>query len=212
MVRETLDHGVLNSWDRTPFITDVDGTPSIEPQWSEARHNFLLSNYHSNWPLDRDDGSTRWSDHHNVLLYGGSKFYLGFNKSNHDNLILWPDANAKDWWYTCAIAMGHYAGLSGFGEVWANNTCVRGIANASVYGFDDCNANNITNQLPLLMNNTFIIPGGVQGFLVGCGTGKYTLQQWQATPDHPDRLTNVRDLASVTIGEFVKSMKKLLHM
>jgi hypothetical protein len=51
MVRETSDHGVLNSWDRMPFVTNVSGGVSIWPARSTCQANFFVSNYESDWPV-----------------------------------------------------------------------------------------------------------------------------------------------------------------
>ena len=33
----------------------------------------MWNNYHSTWPIDHDDGSCYYHDHHNFLIYGGAK-------------------------------------------------------------------------------------------------------------------------------------------
>ena len=39
----------------------------------QVRHNIMWNNYHSTWPIDHDDGSCYYHDHHNFLIYGGAK-------------------------------------------------------------------------------------------------------------------------------------------
>ena len=77
MVRETSDHGPFNSWDRNTYM------------WADARvgplpilmdRNLLTCNYHCVVPIDNDDGSNTYVETNNVLLWGGSKSLMGYNK------------------------------------------------------------------------------------------------------------------------------------
>ena len=43
--RESGDHGPYNSWNRQPFLTLVDGVPTMRPQWRNIHHNFFVDNY-----------------------------------------------------------------------------------------------------------------------------------------------------------------------
>ena len=56
-VRETGDHGPINTWDRQPYLTDAvqPGLPSVWQHDSYIHHNILFNNYHSTWPIDHDD-------------------------------------------------------------------------------------------------------------------------------------------------------------
>ena len=79
-MRETGDHGPFNLWDREPFLTKVrDGREaSLIPADNEISHNFIIANYYSSVPLDHNDGSFYYYDHHNVLAFiGGGKGGLG---------------------------------------------------------------------------------------------------------------------------------------
>lgn len=58
MVRETNDHGPINTWDRGPYVTlrgSTPGVPSVTPAWKTIQNNFLING--GNWVLDHDDGS-----------------------------------------------------------------------------------------------------------------------------------------------------------
>ena len=46
-VRETSDHGCINTWDRQPFLTLQPGSqqPSLQPAYNWLHHNCLLNNY-----------------------------------------------------------------------------------------------------------------------------------------------------------------------
>ena len=50
--RNTGDHGPINSWDRMPFINDINGTPSYEPFYSNIYSNFIIGNYGSSQGFD----------------------------------------------------------------------------------------------------------------------------------------------------------------
>ena len=39
-----------------PFVTDISGSASIWPTESVCAGNYFISNYNSDWPIDRDDG------------------------------------------------------------------------------------------------------------------------------------------------------------
>lgn len=58
-VRESGDHGLVNSWDRVPYITTVrTGQPSVIPATRVFRNNFFFSTYASQEGVDNDDGSS----------------------------------------------------------------------------------------------------------------------------------------------------------
>ena len=66
MVRETGDHGPINSWDRQPYFTlngvhdgfnqslKPPGQPgaSLIKQLDFIKHNFLINGYNSVWTID----------------------------------------------------------------------------------------------------------------------------------------------------------------
>ncbi|CAF5153289.1 unnamed protein product, partial [Rotaria sp. Silwood1] len=68
-VRETSDHGPINSWDRQPYLSDAiqPGVPSLRQHNSYIHHNVLFNNYRSVWPIDHDDGSCYYEDSYNFL-------------------------------------------------------------------------------------------------------------------------------------------------
>jgi hypothetical protein len=50
-------------------------------------HNFIIAGNDGAWfPIDHDDGSASYFDHHNFLLYGGHKNYLGHGKTFKHNV------------------------------------------------------------------------------------------------------------------------------
>ena len=77
-VRETSDHGPVNTWDRQPYLTEQRlgaGQPSLIQHESFIHHNALFNSYNSFYPIDHDDGSCYWTDSYNVQFYGAKKNY-----------------------------------------------------------------------------------------------------------------------------------------
>ena len=66
-VRETNDHGPINSWDRQPYLTPQPGNSSgtLTPAWNRITANLLFNAYTSTWPIDHDDGSSYYDDSEN---------------------------------------------------------------------------------------------------------------------------------------------------
>ena len=95
-VRETSDHGCVNTWDRQPFLTGEagNGGDTMIPALSVIRRNLIMSNYASLWGVDHDDGSNSYLVEENLVLYSGFKTYLGFGKVARDNLYLYADITA----------------------------------------------------------------------------------------------------------------------
>ena len=58
-VRESGDHGPFNSWDRSPYITNIGlhaPRASVFPQFRDIHHNFMIGNYNTQEAIDNDDG------------------------------------------------------------------------------------------------------------------------------------------------------------
>ena len=127
-VRETQDHGPINTWNRACYTqTDpATGRPSLTPGWTHIARNFIMNGPSGNRDLgnmfpaiDNDDGSAYFRAASNVLVYGGAKNFLGHDKVWVDNLVAFPDRWAGD---PCVCAWG------GEANVYENNTCVLGTA------------------------------------------------------------------------------------
>lgn len=66
--RESGDHGVINTWDRTPYLSLVrTGAPSLIPAFNNVTRNLMISNYNSFAGIDNDDGSSYYDISHNVF-------------------------------------------------------------------------------------------------------------------------------------------------
>ena len=214
MVRETNDHGPFNSWDRLPYITTVkDGkNPSLDPAMSTITRNFLINNYHGTWPIDHDDGSCYYNDTFNYIVYGGYKNFLGHSKTVKFNVYVYPDANihtpTDGYTYLSEPFCGTHSGAtrdslpSGWGEVYANNTCI--IGNPDVYRFIACNPDgDVKGLIPLTYNNTFYAPNNYIYIL--CKSERLTLEEFQAMGY--ERGSVVRDIVDTeTIVGWGKSL------
>lgn len=135
-VRETSDHGPINSWDRMLILNDIfypNHTATYNILKSEVNRCFLINNYHSVWPIDHDDGSRDYYDSYNYLIYGGFKNYLGHTKTAVNNVYVYPDGYAYDksnhlnQWFSrpyCISSSGGRMNMSAYDDFWNNNTCI----------------------------------------------------------------------------------------
>ena len=171
-VRETRDHGPINTWDRQPFLTDAvqPGLPSLWQHISYIHHNTIVGNYHTWWPLDHDDGSCFYEDSYNFLMYGGKKNYKGHSKTDHHEIYVYPDLDSGN----CVN------GGSGWYENWIENTCV--LYQTSIpYNVGNCDVASLL--LPYFANNTIYIPSGKEVAFTCAVNGtsqRMTLEQWQS--------------------------------
>ena len=178
MVRETLDHGPFNSWDRQPYLTKVkDGiTPSLIPAVSNLTGNFLFRGPRATFPIDHDDGSCYYYDTFNFLVYGGSKNHLGHSKIVKYNFFVYPDTfSSKPY---CIVSTRASTGdlPSGWGEVWANNSCV--IGNPDIYYYDSCDPSKpLKGIVPMTADNKFYAPN--KDIYIKCKNTKFTLSEYQ---------------------------------
>lgn len=92
MVKETGDHGPINSWGRDRFWPIEGATDAQRKSWSKLDHiepTVIEHNriwHHSDWAVDLDDGSSNYIVRHNLLLDSGTKFREGFNRVSHGNI------------------------------------------------------------------------------------------------------------------------------
>jgi hypothetical protein len=156
-VRETSDHGLINSWDRQPYLTDAvqRGSPSLWQHVSYIHHNALLNNYRSSWPIDHDGGSRFYEDSYNFLIYGGNKENLGHSKSDHHEIYVYSDLSGGGFNSNHCLNEYHpQQGLTDWNETWVQNTCV--LYNSSVpYFIEKCDTGSLV--VPYLANNTIYI-------------------------------------------------------
>jgi len=172
-VRETDDHGPINSWDRVPYMqTVLDGkTYSLKVKQNLATYNFIINNYRSVWPIDHDDGSCYWADSNNYMIYGGFKNYLGHDKQSLNNFYIYPDDRF------CADTRDQGLGTSGYGDVFMDNVCVSHTPN-DMYRLGNCDVNNLRQMIPFFANNRYYTTTG--NITIDCSGNKWTLDQFQA--------------------------------
>ncbi|CAF3769782.1 unnamed protein product [Rotaria sp. Silwood1] len=182
-VRETSDHGPINSWDRQPFLTDAveSGLPSLWQHTSYIHHNVLFNNYRSVWPIDHDDGSCFYEDSYNFLVYGGKKNYLGHSKTDHHEIYVYSDLSGGGFGSNnCLNDYNPQPGSSGWNETWVQNICT--LYQSSVpYNIENCDTTRLF--VPDLANNTIYIPFGTQVAFTCKVNGtsvRLSLAQWQS--------------------------------
>ena len=209
-VRETHDHGPINSWDRQPYLTEVlDGkTMSLTQAESIITQNLIVGNYHSFWPIDHDDGSCYYTDTHNVIAYGGAKNYLGHSKVTSNNIFIYPgglDAYPNPY-YHCANSFSTSRELpqaSGWDEVFSDNICITN--NPNIYKFS-CTLTDNAGLVPMSTNNTFYAPDA--HVYVLCDGVELSLEKYQEMGYDVDSV--VKDLPSNQ--QIIKWAKQMLDM
>ena len=188
--RQTADHGVFNSWDRVPYVTNVKQTwndsesggnsnsnsfnnisGSIIPEWNEIDHNFIIGNYFSMISIDNDDGSAYYKTHDNFLVYSGfgiKSDFGGHDNRHFNNIYAFTDqsmflvyAGANDWFIKNKVILNNECGYQ--------STCRLN----EKYAFD-----------MVVDNNSIYTPNGQIGSVCGM-----SFKQWQANGN--DVLTKV---------------------
>ena len=210
-VRETHDHGPINSWDRQPYLTKIlDGkTMSLTPAESIITQNLIIGNYHSFWPIDHDDGSCYYTDTHNVIAYGGAKNYLGHSKVTTNNMYIYPGAPIDAYpnpYYHCANSFSTSRELpqaSGWDEVFSDNICITG--NPNIYKFS-CTLTDNAGLVPMSANNTFYAHNAY--VYVFCDGEELSLEKYQEMGYDVDSV--VMNLPSNE--EIIKWAKQMLDM
>jgi len=170
MVRETEDHGSINTWDRQPYLTVRHSRePSLIPEPSIMGQNFLINGYSGVWALDHDDGSAYYNDTSNFLVYGGCKNYLGHDKACSHNVIAFPSLSILG--RRCVSDdNGEFANQYYFG-----NQCYE--LDGNFYSWSNCDIKSLSNTVYQTWNNTFYSKDGT--FVVDCGDQHLNLSNWQ---------------------------------
>ena len=106
--------------------------------------------------FDHDDGSRYIIDRYNVVVYGGTKNYHGYEKQYYGNLFIRPDIGCGE--VQCAVndASGVTAPKS-LNENWFNNTCIT----AGTPYSGQCDKPDPASSTSIqYANNTFLTPSG----------------------------------------------------
>ena len=176
MVRETDDHGMINSWDRLPYITPAQcttGDPSIVPAANHIDRNFIINGYAGRWSLDHDDGSAYYNDTNNFLVFGGVKAYLGHDKmTGPGNVIVYPgipSRSAGNRKCQCDDN-GNFAN-----QYYYGNQCFT--PDGVFYTLYKCNSTSLNETVFQTRGNRHYSPGAK--FTVACGKKSMNFHQWQ---------------------------------
>lgn len=111
-VRESGDHGPVNSWSRLPYITPIrNGSMSILPKPRVIQGNVILGTYSSQECIDNDDGSAWYNTTGNVLIYAQYGMKSSFGG--------WQNRHTHNLYVMVCAAYGE-----GADDVFANNTVV----------------------------------------------------------------------------------------
>jgi hypothetical protein len=132
---------------------------------SQDTANSPLLRQGGQWPLDHDDGSRFIIDRYNVVVYGGTKNYHGYEKQYYGNLFIRPDIGCGNVFCGENDASGVEAPKI-LAERWFNNTCIT--AGTPYKGACDApDANSSTSMQ--YARNVFLTPtGDPQQLLVTC--------------------------------------------
>ncbi|CAF0862133.1 unnamed protein product [Adineta ricciae] len=182
-VRETSDHGPINTWDRQPYLTDAvqPNVPSLWQHVTYIDHNVLFNNYRSVWPIDHDDGSCIYEDSYNFQVYGGKKNYLGHSKTDHHEIYVYSDLSTGG--FGSNNCLNNYApqrGVSAWNENWIENTCIL-YSRTSPYNLENCDVSDL--YIPYVASNKIYIPPGSREIFYCKVNGtmmELNLQQWQS--------------------------------
>ena len=183
--RETTDTGPVYTYQRLVFLGDNAAGPGVEPDLAQHEANLIMANYGSFWPLDYDDGTMNVQDSLNVLLYGGAKQYLGHSTTHANSWIVYPDLSPNFGFPYCLMSFSAELYYSGYGHVYANNSCVLADASAHAYNYSPCNETNSADP-PMTRSyaNRFFSPatgsGGLGAVRVACSQDTLSIAQWQA--------------------------------
>ena len=189
---------------------------------SRLHGNLWVSNYFSTIPADHDDGSNGYVDTSNVLLWGGSKSLMGYNKHHVGNAMVYVDyspalhlpraTRQRLRWSApeskppmCSGMIVPTPAAPGAAEVWQNNTCIATSA-ASFFRWPSCNssaplAGGVPN--PLGGNRYFSANASYE---MRCGGEVWTLGEAQGRG--LDVGSSVQPLP--TTGELLAMMRGLL--
>lgn len=118
--RESGDHGAMNSWDRTAYISDVKyGTPSYTAQMNGVYENFIIANYGASQGFDTDDGSS-WYDIHDNFFFMADAWkmdYGGHDTTFTGNIIYHGHNDGQNCVNTWPFLPGH-------GYTYKHNKCI----------------------------------------------------------------------------------------
>eukprot|EP01084_Bolivina_argentea_P161071 280406_1 len=152
LMRESLDNGPFNSWDRQVYVTKVrNGSESVIKANDNMDRNFIIGNYNAQEGFDTDDGACYYNITNNFLVYGqvGLKSDYGGHDIYHYNNIF-AYLSQQCFWINIAFD----GQQSGFNDIFVNNTCILNINQPNIlnYGGFSCDKIN-QDRWPILGSN-----------------------------------------------------------
>ena len=174
-VLDTGEHGTVNSWGRQPLLytDEATGEPALAGAPRQVVRNLVVRTSYrgqsSNlWALDKDDGSSRYLEAGNVLLFGAIKDRDGLERNASGNLLLLPDAALFAGTATHGALTVQVSGFEW--DRFTNNTVV--LLPNTTSAFVECTT-GITPTAhhaapaaakppphPTYLSNTYVTPGG----------------------------------------------------
>jgi len=217
-VRETQDHGPINTWNRALYIQKEDSSenPTLIPKWTHIERNFIMNGPSGNRDLgnlfpsiDNDDGSSYFYISKNLLVYGGGKNYLGHDKIWISNLFVFPGRWSGE---PCAQIWG------GENHLFKDNTCLVAPGNppigldGSMRGFAcKIDWNNGVEFVGKTTNNTYYLDQNDEwGFGCGNETAPNHWFSMEELQQHGWELgSTIRDSKVLTADGIINLAKKL---
>uniref|UniRef100_A0A7S4ESR3 Right handed beta helix domain-containing protein n=1 Tax=Chrysotila carterae TaxID=13221 RepID=A0A7S4ESR3_CHRCT len=224
--RETVDHGLFNSWDRTPLRSregDLPtGKPVDTPGTSTLTRNLLVNAYGSGHGFDHDDGSEYFRTVENVVAFTNAcKGNFGSNRECNGNFVIAPDlaqayspkAEIRTHSGVCAMEADNGQGSSFANKRFANNTCIF-LGNGTAYEFSGCRADRadagpyLNSSVWATSGNTFILPSG-SILHVRCASHSIVFTEWQVAL-HQDKDSKM--LPGISLEEIIANASALLKI
>ena len=182
----------FNSWDRNTYRWR-QGSGGTDQLLSYIHSNLWVSNYYSTVPIDQDDGSNGYRSSSNVLLWGGSKSLMGYDKQNLGNMMVYVDfspalhapAAQRVGWSApeskppmCSGMIVPTPAVPGKAEVWVNNTCIASDP-AHFFRWISCNSSSpLDGGIPVpLSGNKYYSTNGT--YELRCSSSTWTLPEAQ---------------------------------
>lgn len=103
---------------------------------------------------------------------------IGHSKTDHSELYIFPDLKDSQGVGVCIADQGVQPYISGWNEIWTNNTCILQTSNV-VYNLWYCDTKDLF--IPFLANNQFYVPGeAVFPCAINGKDQSFNLTTWQS--------------------------------
>jgi hypothetical protein len=161
---------------------------------SHLDRNLWVCNYFCSVPIDHDDGSNGYVDTANVLLWGGTKSLMGYNKWHVGQAMVYvdlvpslhsPSVGRMGWSAAmegkppmCSGMIVRTPAVPGKSEVWMNNTCIA-TAPSVFFRWGGCNETEpLDGNIPVpVSGNRYFTPNAT--YALRCGSAVWNLTDSQ---------------------------------